>query len=347
MRNLLLLLLLLVSSCIVPTKGHKKPHSKPRPRPVKSIRAESVNYIDKEFAALATADDAVNMAFKIGGQIEQLPVSKGNFVAQGALLAGVDPREVELQLKADISAYQQAQSKYERMQRLYARNAVSKQEMEAAQTEFIRAETTYENSYELLSQTRLFAPFNGVVERVYVDTYERVTAGESIVRVVSSNTSNVEFTIAQHLLSTLTAPSTKFHVRFLQYPDMLFDASLKDFARSSSDGSGLPVSLTIKRGEDNQPLISPGMPCSVVMSVAQSEESLISIPLSAIYAPAQGGEYVWIIDSANQVELRPVKLDITNGNQDVIISSGVLSGERVVTAGVYQLSEGESVSLLN
>ncbi|MFR9649705.1 MAG: efflux RND transporter periplasmic adaptor subunit [Rikenellaceae bacterium] len=347
MRHLLLILLLVATSCIIPNGSPRRPHTKKRPRPVKSMRAEAINYIDKDFAALATPDNAVNMAFKIGGQIDTLPVSKGNFVSQGELLIGLDPLDVELQVTSDISAYNEAQSKLERMERLYSHQAVSAQDVESAQATFVRAQSTYENSKELLSQTRLFAPFNGVVERVYIDNYQRVNSGESVVRIVSANTTQVEFTIAQHLLSQLSSPTTKFSVNFLQYPNIEFEATLKEFARSSSDGSGIPVAVSIKNPDIERYVISPGLPCNVTMTLLESDKELISIPLSAIYAPAAGGDYVWVIDSENQVKLRPVELDIAYGNQSVLIKKGIESGEFIVTAGVYQLHDGEEVRRLN
>ncbi len=350
MRHLLFILLLIISSCVAPSRSPRKVQRTQkivRPRPVKSMRVESINYIDKDFAALATPDKALNMAFKVGGQVDVITVAKGDFVSQGQLLVGLDPHDIELEVMANMSTYSEAQSKFERMERLYARQAVSKQDLEAAEAAYIRASSTYENSKELLAQTRLFAPFNGVVERVYIDTYERITSGQSIVRIVSSNTTQVEFTIAQSMLGGLTAPTTSFQVKFLQYPHLTFDASLKEFARSSSDGSGLPVSLTIDNADTESIVISPGLPCTVIMSIAESDKDLISLPLSAIYAPAHGGDYVWIVTDDNRVELRAVELDIAYSSNKAIINSGLEVGEVVVTAGVYQLYAGESVRVLN
>ena len=60
-----------------------------------------VDYIERDFAGMATADDAVNLAFKISGQILSVDVSKGDYVKKGELLARLDPRDVELQKAAD------------------------------------------------------------------------------------------------------------------------------------------------------------------------------------------------------------------------------------------------------
>lgn len=83
----------------------------------------------------------------------------------------------------------------QRMQRLLEHEAVSRQEFESAQTRYAQVKSAYENSLGLLKETKLRAPFASVVERKFVDNYERVQAGQSIVRVVNPVTTKVQFTM--------------------------------------------------------------------------------------------------------------------------------------------------------
>lgn len=74
-------------------------------RPVKVTAVHAVDYIDRDFAGMSTADDATTLAFKIAGQVASVDVSKGEFVEKGALLAQLDPRDVELQAASDKAQY--------------------------------------------------------------------------------------------------------------------------------------------------------------------------------------------------------------------------------------------------
>ena len=96
-------------------------------RPVKVVTASGAGVIDKDFAGMATPDDAVNLAFKLSGQVLDVPVSQGENVKKGALLAELDPRDIQLQVSADRSAYEEARSQLQRMQRLLEHEAVSQQ----------------------------------------------------------------------------------------------------------------------------------------------------------------------------------------------------------------------------
>ena len=69
-------------------------------RPVKVATAAGAGLIDKDFAGMATPDDAVNLAFKVAGQVLDVPVSQGAGVKKGELLAELDPRDIELQVAA-------------------------------------------------------------------------------------------------------------------------------------------------------------------------------------------------------------------------------------------------------
>ena len=80
--SIALLLSLSLCSC---SKGYRKGDSKPRY--VRVERVSMVDYIDRDFAGMATADDAVNLAFKLSGQVLSVDVAKGDYVKKGVASA--------------------------------------------------------------------------------------------------------------------------------------------------------------------------------------------------------------------------------------------------------------------
>lgn len=317
-----------------------------RPRVVRVETAEYARYVNKDFAGLSTADDATNLAFKIAGQVLSVPVAKGDSVARGTLLAVLDPRDVELQVEATRSAYEEARSRLERAKRLRDHDAVSQQEFESAQTLYSQARSAYNNSSDLLKDTRLRAPFSGVVERTYVDAFQRVSAGQTILRLVNPVSTTVGFTIPESSLSQLSRKTTSFSVRFDNIPNVEFTAVVKDYARTSSDASGFPVSLRLLDVDRDRYHIIPGMSCTVTMRTIDEQPETVSLPISAIYAPMGSGDFVWVVDSENVVSLRKVRLGAIFDRDRVLVDSGVSAGERVVVAGVYRLKEGEQVRVI-
>lgn len=337
----ILLAFSLLASC------SNKPSSSAQARPVKIAEVEPTNYISRDFAGMATADDAVNMAFKISGQVASVDVSKGDFVNKGTLLARLDPRDVELQVASDKSQYERALSQFHRMKRLLDHEAVSKQEFESAQASFVQARSIYENSKDLLADTKLRAPFDGVIERTYVDNYQRVESGQTILRLVNPRSTTVEFTMPEKSLTLLADSSIRFYVTFDNLPGKHFSARLHKYAKTSSDASGFPVALKIDRIDSQMYGITPGMTCQITMQSDKNRSQSVAIPLSAVYAPASGGTYVWVVDSAGRVERRSVTLGKIFGRDMVSVTSGLKAGEKVVIAGVYKLREHVEVKAIN
>ncbi len=334
---------LLICSC---SSGERTTSVRSTTRPVKSVIAAPSNYIEREFAALSTPVDAVNLAFKVSGQVISIPLATGELVSGGEVVAQMDRREFELQLSADRANYEQSRSRLERAERLLQHEAISQQEVESAESEFKRAEAAYENAKENLLETSLRAPYNAIVELTYVDVFQRVQAGERIIRIVTPTSNQVSFTLPESSLNAIRDPKTEFNVHFDNIPNVEFMASIKEYAQTSSDASGFPVTLQFENSDESRYRISPGMSCIVTMITPQSDNDTVMVPLSSIYAPTSGGTFVWVIGSDGRVSMRSVNIEAPVGRSSVVISGALTSGERVVTAGIYQLREGQRVKVI-
>lgn len=339
--RIIIVALLLLCSCTA--------HQTTKSESVQSVKctiATHLSYEQRDFAALTTADDAVNLAFKIAGRIVDIPVAKGQKVKRGETLAVLDVHDVELQVNATKATYTEALQRLERGKRLIEHSAISQQEFESLESNAQQAKSAYENSIALLADTKITAPFDGVIERTYVDTYERVSSGQTIVRLVNPISTTVGFTAPESLLSLLDKPTTRFEVVFDKWPDMKFKAKIKSYARTSSDALGFPVSLRLVDVDTSKYVISPGMTCIAIVITPEHNGNAIALPLTAIYAPLSGGEYVWVVDDENRVTQRRVTIQQLQNSDSVEVINGINQGERVVTAGVYKLHENQLVRII-
>ena len=313
---------------------------------VKVVTATAVEYQRDDFPALTTADDAVNLAFKISGRVVDIPVAKGVAVRRGEVVARLDSRDVEVQVEASKSAFREAQSRLDRARRLLAHSAISEQEVESLENALTQAQSAYDNALDMLSETRILAPFDGVVERTYVDAFERVSSGQAILRIVNPVSTTVGFTAPESLVNLLGLPTTRYSVEFDAWPEVAFSAVIKSFARTSSDALGFPVSLRLVDVDNSRYAISPGMTCIATVITPERDQEAVRLPLTAIYAPVGDKNYVWVVGADDRVSRREVVLGSPVGSDSVVVLRGVAAGERVVVAGVYHLREGERVRII-
>lgn len=313
---------------------------------VKCVEAHAVEYVSRDFAALTTADDAVNLAFKLSGRVVDIPVAKGQLVRRGEVLAELDKRDVELQVSASEAAYREAQSRLARAERLLEHDAISEQEVEAIASSVAQSRSAYENALDLLADTRIVAPFDGIVERTYVDAYQRVASGETVVRIVNPISTTVGFTAPENLVSVLGLPTTRYSVELDAYPGVIFSATMKSYALTSSDALGFPVSLRLTDVDSARFIIRPGMTCLATVITPESDSDAVTLPMTSIYAMPGQDDYVWVVGDDGRVAKHRVEIGGPDGRENVVILSGVDDGDRVVVAGVYHLTEGERVRVI-
>lgn len=92
----------------------------------------------------------------------------------------------------------------------------------------------------------------------------------------------------------------------------------------------------------------PGMSATVIpfAGTVKSSDAPLVVPLTAIAADATGDRSVWVVGAGGQVARRTVRTADVRGS-DVVITSGLQPGERVVVAGVSALREDMKVRPLD
>ena len=241
--------MLLATSC-----GHKKEGDAMLIRPVKTATASSQSVIRKDFSGIVEAVEYVKLAFRVSGQVINLPVVEGQRVKKGQLIAAIDPRDISLQYAADKAAYETAAAQVERNKRLLGRQAISVQEYEISVANYQKAKSAYELSSNNMRDTKLTAPFDGSIEKRLVENYQRVNSGEGIVQLVNTQKLRIKFTVPDDYLYLLRAKDVTFKVVFDTYPDTVFNAKLEEYLDISTAGTGIPVTITIEDPAFNRSL---------------------------------------------------------------------------------------------
>lgn len=337
---------LLITSC-----GQKKKEDTSSIRPVKTTQVNSQSIIRKDFSGMVEAVEYVKLAFRVSGQIIELPVVEGQRVKRGQLIAAIDPRDIALQLAADKAAYETAAAQVERNKRLLNRQAISVQEMEISQAGYQKARSAYELSGNNMRDTRLTAPFDGSIERRLVENFQRVTPGEGVVQLVNTEKLRIKFTVPDDYLYLLRAQNAEYQVVFDSYPDRAFQARLVEYLDISTDGTGIPVTIRIDDTAFDRSIydVKPGFTCRIKLASDITpflEEKLMNVPLSAVFGESGSKKtYVWVVKEG-KVTRREVTVYSPTGESNVLISAGLQPEETIVTAGVYQLVDGQRVKVI-
>ncbi|MBD9178622.1 MAG: efflux RND transporter periplasmic adaptor subunit [Odoribacter splanchnicus] len=319
-------------------------------RPVRVVKVESLGAVKKIYTGVVQAEEYSKLAFKVSGPLIAMNVEAGQKVEKGTVVAVVDPLDYNLQYEANKAAYITAKSQMERNKKLLAMQAISKQDYEIAEANFIKAKSAYETSQNTLGDTKLKAPFSGFVEEKYVENYQKVQPGESIIKLVNPDKLEVAFILPETDVR-LTRVPMNVRVEFDTYKGTWFTAVVKEFVDASPDGSGIPVKLKITDPRFSRDIynIYPGFSCKVVLSIEHDVADNYIVPLSAVFKDLKTNQVsVWLYEAAtNTVKRQKVETEELLGTDSVMIKSGLKDDDMIVVAGVSYITEGQKVKVLN
>ncbi|MGL5681482.1 MAG: efflux RND transporter periplasmic adaptor subunit [Marinifilaceae bacterium] len=318
-------------------------------RPVRIEKVSAMGQLERVYTGVVEAKEYSNLAFKVSGPLVKMNVDAGEKVRKGAVIASVDPLDYQLQNDANKAAFITAKSQLERNEKLLKMQAISKQEFEVAEAKFVQAKSAYEASQNTLKETQLVAPFDGFVEKKFVENYQKVQVGEPIIKLVNPGKLQIGFIIPETSVELTRVPMT-IKVEFDTYKGTWFDAKVKDIVDASPDGSGIPVKLEItdERFARNKYDIYPGFSCKVQIQVDNNIQNSFAVPLSAVFDDLKTNQTcVWLYDSTtSKVTKRAVTMDQLVGSENAMISAGIANDDLIVVAGVNYITEGQTVKVL-
>jgi len=149
----------------------------------------------QEFPGRVKAAEEVNMAFKISGTLMNVYVEEGSRVNRGQLIAEIDPRDYRVQLDATEAEYMKVKSEAERVISLYDDSVSTADAYDKARFGLRQITAKYENARNQLADTKIYAPFNGYVQKRLFDPPTVVAAGMPVVTLVSEGKQEIEINI--------------------------------------------------------------------------------------------------------------------------------------------------------
>jgi len=334
----------------------KKEELAPVIRPVRSVVVEKRKVGDP---AVGTghlrARDEVNLAFRIGGRIIQRKVGVGDRVEPGQLVAVLDSeveRNSRNSAQADVAAAQatldQSVAFERRQKKLLDERVISPNEYDSAlrqlrtaQAQLDATQARLKSAEEQLGYTELKSDAAGVITEKGAEVGEVVPAGKMILKVAQQSGRDGVFDVPAQAMRDGLAVGERVEVWLADHPDIKATGQVREI---SPEADPVTRNYQVKVGLTDPP---SGMflGATIVGRVILKSDSLIEIPSSAL-TMIEDKPAVWVVDAKDQrVQRRKIAI-ARYAPASVIVTDGLQSGDRVVTAGVQQLHEGQAVKLL-
>jgi RND family efflux transporter MFP subunit len=358
-RNILLLgslVLIVWSSCGKKTKQNAAPPA--TPVYVAGAKKSEAVYYD-QYQGTVVALNSVELRSEVSGFITGIFFKEGDVVQKGKELYEIDRRKYMAaydQAQANLQSAEanliKAQKDIDRYTMLLKNDAVARQTVDQAQAayETSKSQVAVAKAGVLsaktdLSYSLITAPFTGRIGISQVKLGAQITPGTTLLNTLSSeNPIGVDVVINEQDIN-------RFYLLQKKGTDSTFKLQLSDGANYNKPGKVLAIDRgvasqtgTIKvriQFSNNDDVLKDGMSC--VLNVLNNDSGeRVQIPFKAV--SEQMGEFFVFVTQDTIAKQIKVKLGPRIGS-DVIVMSGVESGDKVITDGFQRLRDGGKITL--
>lgn len=310
----------------------------------------------------------VEVVSKVSGRLESVNVRIGDSVAQGALLAKVEDREIREQVKQAEASHQVAQatirqreadlklaqSNLDRSRSLFERQLLPRQtlddlearyqaavaQLDLARAQFQQADARLEELRITLSNTRILSPVDGFVGKRNVDPGAYVSSNVAVASVVDIRFVRLVAPLVERdMRRVLTGNAALVDVD--AFPGETFTGRVARVAPVLDPATRTAtMEIEVPNGTFR---LKPGMYARVRLTVEERPNALV-VPRNSL-VDLEGKRGVFVPDAeGRRAQFREVQVGLQD-DQRAEITSGLRETEQVVTTGAAALRDGDPILL--
>ncbi len=301
----------------------------------------------KSFASIQAtvkSDDVVIASSEIGGRLLNVAVKEGQNVNRGQLIAKTDLESVNKQIAELETSLDLAKTVFERQKRLWDQNVGSEMQFLEAKNNKERLEKSLETIKHQLSKSKVYAPISGVVDHVFLKTGELAGPGAPIVQILNTQKVKVVADVPESYLNKIK----KGELVTVQFPaiEKEFQSRVTLIGRTINPSNR---TFTVEIDLPNQSrMLKPNL-LAVMLINDNTQNDVIIIPIELVQQEVSGRSYVFVKDE-NDEGAYAKKVIVETGESyegNIIITSGLESGEEIIVTGARGLANNELIKIVN
>lgn len=292
-----------------------------------------------ELVGLAEPNKEVVVASESAGSIVQIAFKLGDFVTKGTILAKVDDTYKHLAFETAQLNYNKYKEDYERFQMLRKGDAVSEEQLRVMKIGFENAAIQLKNTKKQLDDTKIVAPFSGVITSKISELGAYVNAGTSIAGIADIAQLKIKLAVSESNVYQLHQ-GQEVTISTNIYPGVTYLGTISSISPQGSSAHTFPVEIVIANSSKNP--LKAGTYVNARVDMGNAGKVLM-IPRDAIVSSVKDPS-VYVV---NGETVKLVKIYTGQDHSSYLeVTSGINEGDQVVTNGQINLTDGSSISII-
>ncbi len=310
------------------TKIHKVEVTKIAP----NLQNETLTY-----SGTIEADNTVSLGFMVAGRVAEIYVQEGQKVKKGQLLATIDATSYKNAYDIADAGLELANDNYKRLNELYTKGSLPERDYIAVKVGVAQANANKNLAAKNLSDTKLYAPFSGMITAKLTEMGATAAPGVPAFTVMKTDKVYAKASISETEISKLKVGSDAE----VEIPSMNSTYKGK-VAIVNLSADALTRTFDVKvRVDNSENQLLPGMISNIKINTDNSQE-VISIPAQSIVRDMNDITYAYIVENNKAIKKR-VDIGGFKGNQ-VVITKGLTTGDLLISKGYTAVKDGQEVS---
>lgn len=318
-----------------------------------------------KFSAKLKGQADVTIMPQVSGQLTSICVSEGQLVRKGTTLFIIDQRNARLDLEAAQANLQAAEAQansakleFDSNKNLFEKGIVSRYMLDNSENAYKQAMAAVSQARASVDRARvnlgfctIASPVDGIIGEIPVRTGDQVSPGSHLTMVSGNTNMDAEFAVTEAIIEEQVNAGVQ------QSDKEKYLASLPDVTLVMKNGTEYPHkgrvtsltgvvdaatgSLTCKASFPNPDgILFSGIQGTVVLP--WQEEDVIVVPQVAVVR-LQDKSLVYKVMADSTATAVTVTTANTGNGKDVIVTSGLNVGDKIVTVGANNVQEGQQV----
>ena len=284
----------------------------------------------------AMPDKEVTVAAETSGKIVQVNFKLGDFVNAGSVLAKVEDTYKRLAYETAQLNYNKYKEDYERYQTLRQGDAVTETQLRDMKMGYESAKIQLENAQKQLDDTEIVAPFSGYITSKNTELGAFVGMGTPIASIADILQLKVTLSVSENNVYQLQK-GQKVTVCTDIYPDMTYRGNITNISPKGNNTHTYPIEIMIANNSKNP--LKAGTYVNVQVDLG-TDGNFLMIPRDAIVSSVKDPS-VYVVNNG-VVQLTKITTG-QNYNTYLAVTSGLKSGDKVVTNGQINLTDGAKI----